>query len=533
MGADRRKRENVSSTAVPAVVRCAIYTRKSTDEGLEQSFNTLDAQREAAEAFVNSQRHEGWVPLQQKYDDGGYTGANMDRPALKRLLADVESGLVNCVVVYKVDRLTRSLLDFSRIIEVLDKKGVTFVSVTQQFNTTNSLGRLTLHILLSFAQFEREMISERTRDKMSAARRKGKWVGGNPVLGYDVAPQGGAIVINPAEAQRVREIFGLYLELGSLIPVVEELDRRGWRMKAWTTREGRPAGGKPIAKNNLYNMLTNLIYTGKVRYGGTVYEGEHERIIDDDTWNRLQSTLSRNGRRGGRNIGNKHGALLKGLVRCASCDCGMIHTYVNKETRLYRYYVCVTAHQRGWSQCETRSVSAPALEGAVLDQLRGIGRNPTVLRSVLREIEDRRQRDARRIQLAKAEIETELERISQEMGVVARTDGSTPSVTDRLAVLQDSATHLNKRMPEVLSQIARIEAETADPKEVEAALQEFDPLWEQLSTWEKERFIRTLVDQVRYDGKTGTVTVGFRSSGARNLCDWAANRFASSAESVG
>ena len=187
---------------------------------------------------------------QQKYDDGGYTGANMDRPALKRLLADVESGVVNCVVVYKVDRLTRSLLDFSRIMEILDKNGATFVSVTQQFNTTTSLGRLTLNILLSFAQFEREMISERTRDKMGAARRKGKWVGGNPVLGYDVAPQGGSLVVNEEEAQRVREIFALYLELGSLIPVVEELDRRGWRMKAWTTREGRQAGGKPIAKNS-------------------------------------------------------------------------------------------------------------------------------------------------------------------------------------------------------------------------------------------------------------------------------------------
>ena len=196
MRPDRRKKENGNGTALPAVVRCAIYTRKSTEEGLEQAFNTLDAQREAAEAFINSQRHEGWMALPQKYDDGGYTGANMDRPALKRLLADVESGVVNCVVVYKVDRLTRSLLDFARIIEILDKNGVTFVSVTQQFNTTTSLGRLTLNILLSFAQFEREMISERTRDKMCAARRKGKWVGGNPVLGYDVAPQGGSLVVN-------------------------------------------------------------------------------------------------------------------------------------------------------------------------------------------------------------------------------------------------------------------------------------------------------------------------------------------------
>jgi len=518
MAVERRVKQNGGGIPMPSVVRCAIYTRKSTDEGLEQAFNTLDAQREAAEAFINSQRHEGWIPLQQKYDDGGYTGANMDRPALKRLLADIESGVVNCVVVYKVDRLTRSLLDFSRIIEVLDKHGATFVSVTQQFNTTNSLGRLTLNILLSFAQFEREMISERTRDKMSAARRKGKWVGGNPVLGYDVAPQGGAIVVNPKESERVRKIFRLYLEFGSLIPVVEELDRRGWRMKAWTTREGRQAGGKPIAKNNLYNLLTNIIYTGKVDYGGKVYEGEHDRIIDDETWNRVQATLSRNGRRGGRNVGNKHGALLQGLVRCASCDVGMVHTYVSKKTRLYRYYVCVKAHQRGWAQCETRSVSAPALEDAVLGQLRGIGRNPTVLRSVLRELEERRQHDVLTLRKERSALETELGKSDEAM------TGIRQPATDRLAELQARSKSISGRLGELAKQLRQIEGEAADPKEVESTLQEFDPLWEQLSTWEQESFIRALVDQVRYDGKTGTVTVGFRSSAARNLCDWSADR---------
>src|SRR6201747_884739 len=198
--------------AKPAVIRCAIYTRKSTEEGLEQDFNTLDAQREAAESFIRSQKHEGWVAVEKLYDDGGFTGANMDRPALKLLLADIAMGEVNCVVVYKVDRLTRSLLDFSRIMDVLDRHGATFVAVTQQFNTTSSLGRLTLNILLSFAQFEREMISERTRDKMSAARKKGKWMGGNPVLGYDVAPGGSALAVNKAEAQQVCEIYRLYLE---------------------------------------------------------------------------------------------------------------------------------------------------------------------------------------------------------------------------------------------------------------------------------------------------------------------------------
>ena len=524
MGTDLRRKENGNGGASRSVVRCAIYTRKSTDEGLDQAFNTLDAQREAAEAFINSQRHEGWITLPQKYDDGGYTGANMDRPALKRLLSDVESGIANCVVVYKVDRLTRSLLDFARIMEVLDKHGATFVSVTQQFNTTSSLGRLTLNILLSFAQFEREMISERTRDKMSAARRKGKWVGGNPVLGFDVAPQGGALVVNPAEAQRVREIFALYLEHGSLIPVVEELDRRGWRMKSWTTREGRQAGGKPIAKNSLYNMLTNIIYTGKVAYGGQVYEGEQQRIVDDETWNRVQNGLNRNGRRGGRNVGNKHGALLKGLVRCASCDVGMVHSYVSKKNRFYRYYVCVKAHQRGWAQCETRSVSAPAIENAVVEQLRGIARNPAMLRAVLQQIEDSRRREVAGLEKEKTDIEIELKKVAQDTGDTASMAGGARHVADHLIELQDRTKHLSGRLADIQQQMVGLEAERANPKDVEAALHEFEPLWEQLSTWEQERFIRTLVEEVRYDGRTGTVTVGFRSSGIRDLCDWSSTR---------
>jgi len=519
---DKKPKDKGNGFRTPAGVRCGIYTRKSTDEGLDQTFNTLDAQREAAESFINSQRQEGWLALAQKYDDGGYTGANMERPALKRLLADVQSGTVNCVVVYKVDRLSRSLLDFARIMEILDKHGATFVSVTQQFNTTSSMGRLTLNILLSFAQFEREMISERTRDKMGAARRRGKWVGGNPVIGYDVAPKGGSLVVNQEEAQRVREIFALYLELGSLIPVVEELDRRGWCMKAWTTREGREAGGKPIAKNGLYNLLTNMIYVGKVDYGGQVYEGEHDRIVDDETWNKVQSALNRNGRRGGRNIGNKYAALLKGLVRCASCDVGMIHTYVNKKDRLYRYYVCVKAHQRGWSQCETRSVSAPALENAVVEQLRGIGNNPTMLREVLRQLAENRHKESAEIDIEKTDIDKELQNIAQEMKetiAAAGSRGSTGDIaTSRLAELQDRVSRLSSRWADLRQQLAAIEAEGVDAQDVEVALHGFDPLWEQLSTWEQERFIRSLVEHVRYDGKTGTVTLGFRSRGIKELC---------------
>jgi site-specific DNA recombinase len=456
--AANRKRV-VMLAAAPGQVRCAIYTRKSTEEGLDKEFNTLDAQREAGESYVSSQRHDGWMVVPDRYDDGGFTGANMERPGLKALLVDVEAGKVNCIVVYKVDRFSRSLLDFMKMMEVLDEHGVTFVSVTQPFNTTTSPGRLLVNMLFSFAQFEREMISERTRDKMRAARRKGKWVGGNLVLGYDLLPKGGALVINRGEADRVREIFRLYLELGSLIPVVAELERRDWKMKTWTTREGRESGGARFTKTTLHNLLTNVIYTGRVKHAGELYAGEHERIIDDDTWNRVQEQLNRNGRRGGGNVRNKHSALLKGLVRCAGCKCGMTHTYAQKKGKpLYRYYVCINAHQRGWNNCATRSVSAPALEGAVLDQIRGFAQRPEMLSEVLRRIEQDRQQGG---------------------------GASTPM---------------------------------ADPGDVREALAKFDPLWDQLSTWEQERFIRALVKEVRYDGPSQTVTVRFLSEGIKELC---------------
>jgi site-specific DNA recombinase len=369
------------------------------------------------------------------------------------------------------------------------------------------------------------MISERTRDKMSAARRKGKWVGGNPVIGYDVAPQGGSLLVNPEEAQRVREIFALYLELGSLIPLVEELDRRSWRMKSWTTREGRQVGGKAIAKNSLYNLLTNMIYVGKVDFGGKVYQGEHERIVDEEVWNKVQNTLNRNGRRGGRNIGNKYSALLKGLVRCGTCDVGMVPTYVNKKNKLYRYYVCVKAHQRGWAQCETRSVSAPALENAVLDQLRGIGKNPATLRAVLQKMTDHRQKAWAETEGERMEIDRDLEKTAQQIkatvSMVGEAGPAADLTADRLAELQDRNSHLIGRLAELRQQLAAIEAQCIDHQEVEAALNEFDALWEQLSTWEQERFIRTLVENVRYEGKSGTVTLGFRSRGIKEFCTWA------------
>jgi DNA invertase Pin-like site-specific DNA recombinase len=280
-----------------AIVRCAIYTRKSSEEGLSQTFNSLDAQREAAEAYILSQREQGWAAVPERYDDGGFTGGNMDRPALQRLLADIEASRIDCVIVYKVDRLSRSLLDFARILDSFEQRQVSFVSVTQQFNTSMSLGRLTLNILLSFAQFEREIIAERTRDKMAAARRKGKWVGGIPVLGYDVAPQGGRLVVNPQEAEQVRNIFNLYLNCGSVIGVVQRLSQNGWTTKQWMTKSGKHRKGRPFNKNAVMALLSNVVYTGQVCHQGQLYPGEHEAILDRELWNEANRHLCENSAR--------------------------------------------------------------------------------------------------------------------------------------------------------------------------------------------------------------------------------------------
>jgi len=250
---------------VPAV-KCAIYTRKSTSEGLDSDFNTLDAQREACEAYIQSQRSEGWIVLDDRYDDGGFSGGSIERPAMKRLLSDIREGRIDCVIVYKVDRLSRSLLDFARLMDVFEKHNVSFVSVTQQFNTATSMGRLVLNVLLSFAQFEREIISERTSDKMCAARRKGKWLGGPPILGYDVDRERHRPVINREEAEMVRELFDLYLQHHSLLRAAQEANRRGWSTKSYVTKKGVHKGGGRFDKAKLQRILTNVVYTGRISH---------------------------------------------------------------------------------------------------------------------------------------------------------------------------------------------------------------------------------------------------------------------------
>ncbi len=287
-----RARTSRHAPVVRTQFRCAIYTRKSTEDGLEQEFNSLDAQREACAAYILSQRHEGWTLLPGCYDDGGFSGGSMERPGLKQLLGEVEAGRVDVIVVYKVDRLTRSLSDFARIVEVLDHAGASFVSVTQAFNTTSSMGRLTLNVLLSFAQFEREVTGERIRDKVAASKKKGMWMGGNVPLGYDVVER--KLVVNDAEADQVRHIFARYIALGTIAALQEELKGQQIHSKAWLARSGRPVGGKAFSAGALAHLLQNRTYVGLVHHKGDYYPGEHQAMVAQATFDEAQALLEAN-----------------------------------------------------------------------------------------------------------------------------------------------------------------------------------------------------------------------------------------------
>jgi site-specific DNA recombinase len=322
--------------ADPSRKRCAIYTRKSSEEGLEQEFNSLQAQSEACEAYIRSQRHEGWVLARACYDDGGFSGGNMERPALQRMLADIRARRIDIVVVYKVDRLTRSLADFARLVEIFDAQSTSFVSVTQQFNTTSSMGRLTLNVLLSFAQFEREVTGERIRDKIAASKKKGMWIGGNVPLGYDASQR--TLVINSAEAETVRHIFALYRDLGCVRRVKEETDRLGLMTKRSTTSKGTERGGQPFSRGHIYHLLSNPIYIGQIAYKGQFHPGQHPALIDTLTWTVVRDRLAANAtnHRGRANAAEP--SLLAGLLVDASGE-RLTPSHAVKKGRRYRYYV--------------------------------------------------------------------------------------------------------------------------------------------------------------------------------------------------
>jgi len=360
-------------TTAPTRRRAAIYTRKSSDEGLEQDFNSLDAQREACLAFIRSQKSEGWRPLPPSYDDGGYSGGTMERPALRTLLADIAAGRVDIVVVYKIDRLTRSLADFARMVEVFERHEVSFVSVTQAFNTTTSMGRLTLNVLLSFAQFEREVTGERIRDKIAASKARGMWMGGTVPLGYDRSTSATrTLTINEQEAALVRQIFATYLALGSVHAVEQDLIARGIRTKVTTSPAGRSRGGVPFSRGSLFHLLRNRIYLGEIVHKGQQYPGLHPPIIDRAVFDAVKARLDAQARRQGNAKGGKAASALTGRIFDADGH-PMSPTFAyGRGGRIYRYYVSAPLQQGGRASPADeipRRISAPAIEGFLSERL--------------------------------------------------------------------------------------------------------------------------------------------------------------------
>ena len=408
-------RPNRIAAVAPALAprkRCAIYTRKSTDEGLDQDYNSLEAQRDAGLAFVASQRHEGWMAVPDGYDDGGYSGGNLERPGLKRLMADIEAGRIDIVVVYKIDRLTRSLTDFAKLVDVLDRNGVSFVSVTQQFNTTTSMGRLTLNILLSFAQFEREVTGERIRDKIAASKAKGMWMGGTPPLGYDVVER--KLLVNEPEADLVRYIFRRYAEHGSAAELVRELAFEGRTTKAWQTQNGQFREGRPIDQQYLFKMLRNRIYLGEIQHKDTSFPGQHEAIIDQDTWDLVHAFVDRR-KQGPREGVTQHPALLAGLLHAPDGQL-MIHSYTRKKNgRLYRYYVPYLHKRRNAGATLAPGVTdigplpAADIEAAVLEQIQQALRAPQLLLATWRSC----QKHPKGALLEEAQVVVAMQRIGK------------------------------------------------------------------------------------------------------------------------
>jgi DNA invertase Pin-like site-specific DNA recombinase len=343
------------------------------EERTEETFGSIENQHEAILSFIASHKHEGWVPLTERYDDNGFTGSNTNRPSLQKLINDIKEGKVNMVVVYKLDRLSRSLVDFVQLLKFFEEHNVAFASITQPIDTSTSTGKLMLHILSSFAEFERELISERTRDKMGAARKRGQWLGGRPPLGYDIAKDKKELVVNQEDAKLIREIFALYLKGNSLLKVAQIINEKGYRTKLATSKTGKTFGGIKFGITHIRSMITNVLYLGKVCYAGQIYDGQQEAIIDEETFKKAQEVLkdSRIERRTTKNADCT--GLLSHLLHCKTCGHFMFHTYTLKhKTHKYRYYVCSNAQKRGYNSCPTKSVNAQAIEDAAVDCLKKI-----------------------------------------------------------------------------------------------------------------------------------------------------------------
>jgi site-specific DNA recombinase len=496
----------MSTSSKPTPRTVAIYCRKSAEERSDSEFTSLDAQRQSCEQFAASQAQEGWVVSPERYDDGGFSGGTTERPALQRLLADIDAGKVQVIAVYKIDRLSRSLSDFVGLLQRLESKQVAFVSVTQHFNTATSLGRLILNILICFAQFERENTIERIRDKVAATKRMGRWCGGVPVLGYDVAPGGRRLLVNEREAEQVREIFVLYREHRTLMATVAQLNARGWTNKSWTTRRGRGVSGRPYSKSSLCHLLKNILYTGRIRYRGEIIAAEHQPIVDLATYEAVQHQIASQARAGGAETRTKHHALLRKLMVCGPCACPMTYCYGRRGPKVYAYYLCARAREGQSASCPMPSIPAYEIERLVVAEIAAICRDQQLTDRVIAAAGV--QHDAAVASLRERLQEAEV--ITDKAGKAARRQ---PNDATAAMLLRQAET----QVATLRTSLMATEAEDPRIPEARAALAAFDPVWAELAPVERVRLLRALVEQISVDGHTGKLGITFRASGIAAL----------------
>jgi site-specific DNA recombinase len=487
-----------SPSNLPATRRCAIYTRKSTSVGLEMEFNSLDAQREACEAYVA--RMPGWKVLPTRYDDGGFTGANLERPAFRRLVADCEAGLIDIVVVYKVDRLSRSLLDFSQVMDRLNRSGAAFVSVTQNFSTADAMGRLTLNMLMSFAEFEREMIGERTRDKIGASRRKGKWTGGTVPMGYTVVAK--KLKVDVAEAGVVREVFALYEQHPSALRVARQLNATGMSTKRHVSAGGNVRPSRPWGKNDVLRVLRCALYAGLVSSGGQLHPGEHEPIITRALFDRVQARLKRNARELGQYTRNPD-YLLVGLLRCR-CGAAMTSASSFAHGRRYRYYRCAKRSAQGDEACPARQLPADAIESYVVDRIRqatadGNFAVEVAEKAQMQVAERRKALSAERAKLPTliAKLTTEGEKLVESLSTVKGT--AKTMLEGKIERLGTELGLHETRLAEVDRQLSALSQVEIESRWVATLLRDFDPVWDALTPENRGRLVRAVVERVEVD----------------------------------
>jgi len=489
--------------------RCAIYTRKSTSVGLEQEFNSLDAQREACERYVAARAHEGWQLLPERYDDGGFTGANIERPAFQRILADMESGKIDVVVVYKVDRLSRSLLDFAQVMDRFNRAGTAFVSVTQNFSTADAMGRLTLNMLMSFAEFERSMIAERTRDKIVASRRKGKWTGGPVPIGYDVADK--HLVVNELEAVVVRELFDLYEQHRSALAVARLLDQAGRTTKRHRANNGNVREGKQWTKDAVLRVLRNSLYAGYMPCHGELHEGEHTAIIDRELWQRVVDQLD--GKTGPRRPGSRNPAyLLRGVLRCGHCDRAMTPASTRKKDGTeYRYYRCVTRDKEGRGACPARPLPAAAIEGFVIERLREATASGGLAKDVRRKLLGKLDARRKGLHTERRDLPARIASLSAEGRNLVETLGQARGTAHRLLEerIEDIGGQLaacELRLAEVERALSNLDRTEVEVRWVAETLARFDAVWDVMTAENQARLVAAVVERVEVDEPSGRVT---------------------------